>query len=70
MSFTDELRDRLRADPRPQSEIAKLAGFTEAAISLFKAGKKEFSAESLDRLAGVLGAVIVVKDKPRKRRKA
>lgn len=63
MGITDDIRRLLEADKRSKAEICRLTGLTEAAISNFRAGKKSFSTESLERLAAALGYELTVKRK-------
>lgn len=66
MGITEDIRRLLESDPRPKAEIARLAGIPEPAISNFRQSKKSFSAESLEKIADVLGYAVIVKRKPRK----
>jgi transcriptional regulator with XRE-family HTH domain len=69
--IADQLRvavqERIWADDIQQSELARRAGMSEAAVSRFLRGSRGLSYDALDTVLDVLGLEIVIR--PRRERK-
>lgn len=61
MQIKNFLRSALAKDPRPQREIADLAGIHYVNLSQFKAGDRDLPLDTLCKLARVLGLEVLVK---------
>jgi transcriptional regulator with XRE-family HTH domain len=68
--ITAVVRGAIENSDKSRYEIARLAGVSQAMLSLFVAGKRRgLSTTTLDRLAPVLGLSLSVKAPKKKRKK-
>ncbi len=59
MRFTDQVRKLINASGMSRYAICKRLGFSEGNFSRFMAGSAGISSDSLDRLAQMLGLIVV-----------
>jgi plasmid maintenance system antidote protein VapI len=67
-TFETKLREALLESEMSYTEIANLAGITNASLSYFVNGKRSLSLSAASRLADCLGFELVRKSQPRKAR--
>ncbi|MEQ9454673.1 MAG: hypothetical protein RLN76_08815 [Phycisphaeraceae bacterium] len=68
LSFSEQLRRAVDADPRSRYAICKATGITEPSMSKLMAGNGGLSRENLDLLIDELGLVLVKRSALRKKR--
>ena len=66
MSLANELREKLKRDPRPDVEIAEAAKLHPVVLNRFKKSRRGLSADSMEQLAAALGYQITLKRRPKK----
>lgn len=62
------VRDLIERDPRSRYRIARESGITEATLSRIVNGKRDLSADMLERLTDALGYDVILKKRPTRRR--
>jgi transcriptional regulator with XRE-family HTH domain len=67
MGITEDVRNAIKADPRPKKELAELVGLQPESLSLFMNGHRGVSLSALDRIAEVLELEIVGRKRKRKK---